>query len=66
MRLRLIISAGGTVSDVTVLNGHPLLASAALEAVKRWIYRPTLLNGTPVEVLSEATVPFSLDPPSAR
>jgi protein TonB len=43
-----------------VLNGHPLLARAALDAVQSWRYQPTLLNGEPVEVLTEITVRFTL------
>lgn len=61
VRLSLNLSKEGTVQDVTVLSGHPLLIPAALEAVKQWIYQPTLLNGAPVEVTTEAEVRFTLD-----
>jgi protein TonB len=43
-----------------VISGHPLLAKAALEAVSHWLYRPTLLNGEPVEVATQITVNFRL------
>lgn len=61
VRLNLLISREGTVANVTVLSGHPLLTGAAIDAAKQWIYQPTLLNGTPVEVVTSASVPFNLD-----
>jgi protein TonB len=39
---------------------HPLLAPAAMEAVRQWRYKPTLLNGEPVAVETNITVSFSL------
>jgi periplasmic protein TonB len=45
---------------IQVLSGHPLLVPAALEAVKTWVYQPTLLNGQPVEV--ETTVDVNFPP----
>lgn len=62
VRLSLLISREGTVANVTVLSGHPLLTVAAIDAVKQWVYQPTLLNGAPVEVVTSASVPFNLDP----
>lgn len=59
--LNLIISKEGAVSNVAVLTGHPLLVPAAIEAAKRWVYQPTLLNGNPVEVQTEVSIPFSFD-----
>jgi len=58
--LEAIISKDGRVVDVRVLNGHPLLIQAAVEAVKGWRYQPTLLNGQPVEVITTITVNFKL------
>lgn len=55
-----IISNDGTVQDLQVVSGHPFLVSAAIDAVKRWRYRPTLLNGQPVEVITTITVNFRL------
>lgn len=60
VRLEAIISRDGTVQDLKVLNGHPLLVKSALEAVQRWRYQPTLLNGEPVEIITEIDVNFSL------
>jgi protein TonB len=42
------------------MSGHPWLAQAALDAVRQWVYRPTLLNGEPVEVLTQIDVNFKL------
>jgi len=44
------------------ISGDPLLAASALEAVDRWVYRPTLLNGEPVEVETEIDVNYTLAP----
>jgi protein TonB len=60
VRLEAIISREGTIQDLKVLNGHPLLVKAALEAVQRWRYQPTLLNGEPVEVVTEIDCNFTL------
>ena len=43
-----------------MVSGHPLLVPAALEAVKQWVYQPTLLNGEPVEVVTQIDVNFTL------
>jgi periplasmic protein TonB len=61
VELRAIISKTGTIENLTVLNGHALLAGAAVEAVRRWRYRPYLLNNEPIEVETEVTVNFRLD-----
>lgn len=61
VRLEAIISRDGTIQDLKVLNGHPLLVKSALEAVQRWRYQPTLLNGEPVEVITEIDVNFTLN-----
>jgi periplasmic protein TonB len=58
--LQAIIGTDGTIKDLKVLSGHPLLVRAALEAVKTWRYQPTLLNTEPVEVLTEINVTFKL------
>jgi protein TonB len=56
------IDVNGRVVDATVLRGHPLLAPAALSAVREWVYQPTLLNGVPVSVIMTVTVHFRLRP----
>jgi protein TonB len=60
VRLEAIISKDGTIQDLKVVSGHPLLVKSALEAVQRWRYQPTLLNGEPVEVVTEVDVNFTL------
>jgi protein TonB len=59
--LQAIIAEDGTVQKLTVLSSaNPLLTPAAIEAVKKWVYQPTLLNGEPVQVITEITVNFTL------
>jgi len=55
-----IIAKDGTIQRLQVLSGHPLLRQAALDAVSQWIYRPTILNGQPVEVEAPIEVIFTL------
>jgi protein TonB len=54
------IAKDGTIRNLQLISGHPLLARAAAEAVKQWIYKPTLLNGEPVEVIAPIEVNFTL------
>lgn len=54
------IGTDGVIKDLTLISGHPLLVPAALEAVKQWVYRPTLLNGQPVEVETQIDINFTL------
>jgi protein TonB len=58
--LQAVISKQGTIENLRLLSGHPMLAQAAIEAVSRWRYRPYILNGEPVEVETQITVNFSL------
>jgi protein TonB len=60
VKLHALISKEGTIENLTVISGHPLLVSAALEAVKQWVYQPTLLNSEPVGVETEIDVNFTL------
>ena len=55
-----VIGKDGTVQDVRVESGLPMLAQAAIDAVRQWRYRPYLLNGEPVEVDSRITINFTL------
>jgi len=55
-----VIGKDGSVQDVRVESGLPILAQAAIEAVKQWRYKPYLLNGEPVEVDSRITINFTL------
>lgn len=58
--LRAIISRAGTIENLQVLSGHPMLTAAAIDAVRQWRYRPYILNGEPVEVETQVTVNFIL------
>jgi periplasmic protein TonB len=57
--LEAVISTEGSIESLRVVRGHPLLNQAALDAVKQWKYRPTMLNGDPVEVITTVTVTFT-------
>jgi protein TonB len=54
------ISKDGSIQNLRLISGHPMLAPAAIEAVKQWRYKPYYLNGEPVEVETQITVIFSL------
>jgi protein TonB len=60
VRFTAIIGKDGTIQNLQLINGHPLLVPAATDAVKQWVYRPTLLNGEPVEVITQIDVNFTL------
>src|SRR3989475_792792 len=53
------ISKEGTIDNLKVVTGHPLLIQSAIDAVKQWRYKPTLLNGEPVPVVTTITVNFA-------
>ena len=55
-----VIGKDGSIENLTLVSGHPMLAPAAIEAVKQWKYKPYLLNGEPVEVDTEVLVNFTL------
>jgi len=59
--LRAVISAQGTIESLQVIDGHPMLVSAALDAVKQWRYKPYMLSGQPVEVETTVFVNFRID-----
>ncbi|MBI3476736.1 MAG: energy transducer TonB [Acidobacteria bacterium] len=54
------ISKDGTIQNLQLISGHPMLAPAAIEAVKQWRYKPYLLNGEPVAVDTQVVVNFTL------
>jgi protein TonB len=58
--LHAIIAKDGTVQELTYISGPPLLIKAAIDAVREWRYRPTMLNGEPVEVETTIVVVFNL------
>ncbi len=61
VQLEGIIAIDGRIRALRVISGHPLLVKAATDAVSRWMYEPTTLNGEPVEVLAPITVTFRLN-----
>ena len=54
------IAKDGAIRNLQLISGHPLLARAAIDAVKQWVYQPTLLNGDAVEVIAPIDVNFTL------
>ena len=63
VRLGIIVAKNGSVKQVTLLSGHPLLVPPAMDAVRYWRYDPTLRDGEPVEVASVVEIHFSLSSP---
>jgi protein TonB len=55
-----IIATDGSIQSLRVIHGHPFLVNAAVEAVRQWRYKPTILNGQPVEVEAPIDVTFTL------
>ena len=60
VKFNAVIAKDGTIQNLTMISGHPLLVQAATEAVRQWVYQPTLLNGEPVEVITTIDVNFTL------
>jgi protein TonB len=60
VELRALIAIDGTVQSLEVVSGDPFFVSSALEAVKQWRYKPTYLNGNPMEVDTYITVIYTL------
>ncbi|HLH44331.1 MAG TPA: M56 family metallopeptidase [Bryobacteraceae bacterium] len=64
LNIEATLNSNGEVTDarqdVQLISGHPLLVQAAIEAVKQWVYQPTLLNGNPAPVLTTVDVDFTL------
>jgi TonB family protein len=60
VRFNAVIARDGTVQNVTVVSGHPMLVQAALETVKQWLYKPTVVNGEPVDIMTTIDVAFML------
>ena len=61
VQLRAIIGTDGTIQNIQVVSGNPILATAAVAAVKQWRYQPTRLSGQPVEVETVITVQFQME-----
>ncbi len=60
VRFTVIISKEGKIINIQLVAGHPLLVPSATEAVQQWEYKPTLLNGNPVEVITQIDVNYTL------
>lgn len=60
VRLTAIVGADGTIRNLRLISGPPLLVQAALQTVATWRYQPTILNGVPVDVVTEVDVNFTL------
>jgi protein TonB len=60
VQLSVVVGTDGKVESLNALSGPDVLVQAAVEAVKQWVYKPTLLNGQPVEVLTTVDVNFTL------
>ena len=60
VRLSAVIAKDGSIKTLELESGHPLLVDAAVEAVRQWRYKPTLLNGQPVEVITSININFEL------
>lgn len=58
--LDVVIGTDGSVTEVRVISGHPMLVQSAVDAVKQWKYKPYMLNGAPVEVRTRVTIQFSV------
>jgi len=60
VQLQVVIDKEGHVQDISVLAGPEPLIPSAVDAVKQWTYRPTLLNGEPVKVVTTIDINFTL------
>ena len=60
VRFTALIGKDGTVRNLQAVSGTPMFIQAAKEAVKQWVYRPSLLDGEPVEVITQIEVNFTL------
>lgn len=60
VRFTAVIGKDGTIQNLELVTGHPLLVPAAQTAVKQWLYKPTRINGEPVEVVTQIDVNFTL------
>ena len=60
VHLSAVIGKEGNIINLAVIDGHPLLVPSAMEAVRQWVYQTTLLNGEPVEVITQIDVNYTL------
>ncbi|HSR07634.1 MAG TPA: energy transducer TonB, partial [Bryobacteraceae bacterium] len=62
VRMKAVIGTDGTIKNLTAISGHPMLVDAAMNAVRQWVYKPTVLDGVLMEVNTEIVVHFNLAP----
>lgn len=60
VRMKAVIGTDGTIKNLTAMSGHPMLVDAAMNAVRQWVYKPTVLDGVLMEVNTEIVVHFNL------
>ena len=60
VELRAIIGTDGTIQSLQIVSGDPMFLRSALEAVQQWHYKPTILNGQPVEIDTYITVIYTM------
>jgi protein TonB len=60
VRFTAVIGKDGTIQNLQLVSGHPLLVQAAQDAVRQWLYKPTMLNNEAVEVITQIDVNFTL------
>ena len=60
VQVQVMISEEGRVIEATTVSGHPLLRNAAMDAARKWVFKPTILNGIPMKVESTLTFVFTL------
>ncbi len=58
--LEALINKAGSIQNLHLISGHPMLVAAAIDAVRQWQYRPYILNDEPIEVETQITVNFLL------
>jgi len=61
VELHALIATDGSVESLEVVSGEPLFVESALEAVRQWRYKPTYLNGQPVEIDTFITVIYTIE-----
>jgi TonB family protein len=61
VKINVLIGTDGHVENIRLVSGHPLLAPAALQAVRHWVFEPTQVQGNAVKVITQITIPFDLD-----
>ena len=60
VKVTAVIGKDGSIQNLQLVSGHPLLVQSAQDAVRQWLYKPTLLNGEAVEVITQIDVNFTL------